>query len=67
MLISETFAAALPLTRFRGIARVPEKRARVSSSARVPVVAQLPIHFINQAALSYLSCLIVCVTFKVLL
>ena len=27
MLISDTFAAALPLTRFRGLARVPNIRA----------------------------------------
>ena len=39
MLVSETSAAAFPLTRFRGLARVPEKQARVPSSARVPGVA----------------------------
>ena len=39
MLVCETFAAAFPLARFRGLARVPEKRARVPSSARVPGVA----------------------------
>ena len=39
MLVSETSAAALPLTRFRGLARVPEKRARVSSATCVPWVA----------------------------
>ena len=39
MLISETSAAPLPLTRFRGLACVPEIRAREPSSARVPGVA----------------------------
>ena len=39
MLVSETFAAAFPLTRFRGLARMPQKRARVPSSACVPGVA----------------------------
>ena len=39
MLISESSAAALPSTRFRGLARVPEIRASVPSSARVPGVA----------------------------
>ena len=38
MLISETSAAAIPLTRFRGLARVPDIRAGVPSSARVPGV-----------------------------
>ena len=33
MLVSETSAAALPLTCIRGLARVPEKRARVPSVA----------------------------------
>ena len=32
MLVSETSAAAFPLARFRGLARVPEKRARVPRS-----------------------------------
>ena len=32
MLVSETFAAAFPLTRFRGLARVPES-ARVAGVA----------------------------------
>ena len=36
MLVNETSAAAFPLTRFRDLACVPEKRARVPSSARVP-------------------------------
>ena len=40
MLVSETSADAFSLTRFRDLARVPEKRARVSSSARVPGVAR---------------------------
>ena len=35
MMVSETSAAAFPLARFCGLARVPEKRARVTSSARV--------------------------------
>ena len=39
MFICKTFAAALPLTRFRGLARVPEIRARVPRSARVGEVA----------------------------
>ena len=39
VLISETFAAVLALTRFCSLARAPEKRARVPSSARVPGVA----------------------------
>ena len=39
MLFSETSAAAFLLARFRGPARVLEKRARVPSSARVPEVA----------------------------
>ena len=39
MLISGTSAAALPLTRFRGLARVPEKRPRVPSSVHVPGAA----------------------------
>ena len=39
MLFSETSAAALPLTRFHGLAQVPEKQARVPSSAREPGVA----------------------------
>ena len=38
MLISET-SAALPFTRFRGLARVPDIRANVPSSACVPGVA----------------------------
>ena len=43
MLIGETFAAAVPLTRFRGLARVLEKRACMPSSERVPgVVHPLP-------------------------
>ena len=43
MLISETSAAALPLTRFRGLARVPSIRIRERSSVRVPGVAH-PCH-----------------------
>ena len=39
MFISKTSAATLPLTRFRGLAREPEIRARVQSSARVRRVA----------------------------
>ena len=39
MLVSKTSAAAVPLTRFRGLARVPQKRACVPSLARVPGVA----------------------------
>ena len=39
MLVSDTSAAALPLPLFNGLARVPEKRARVPSSAHVPGVA----------------------------
>ena len=35
MLVSETSAATFPLTRFRGLTRDPEKRAREPSSARV--------------------------------
>ena len=38
MLFSETSAAAFLLARFRGLARVLEKRARAPSSARVPGV-----------------------------
>ena len=39
MLVSETSAAVFLLTRFRGLVRVPEKRARVPNLARVPGVA----------------------------
>ena len=39
MLVSETSAAAFPLTCFRDLARVPEKRAHVPSSAPVPGIA----------------------------
>ena len=39
MLVSETFAAAFPLTRFRDLDHVPEKRAREPSSARGPGAA----------------------------
>ena len=41
MLISETSASALPLTRFLGLARVPDIPAGVPSSARVAGVALL--------------------------
>ena len=33
MLVRKTSTATLPLTRFRGLARVPEKRARVPGVA----------------------------------
>ena len=39
VLVIETSAAAFSLTRFRDLARVPKKRARVLSPARVPGVA----------------------------
>ena len=39
VLVSETSAAAFPLIRFHVLARVPQKRARVPSLARVPGVA----------------------------
>ena len=39
MLVIETSAAAFPSHRLRDLARVPKKRARVPSSARVPGVA----------------------------
>ena len=39
MLVSKTSAAAFPLTRFRGLARLPQKRACMPSLARVPGVA----------------------------
>ena len=39
MLVSDTSAAAFSLARFRGLASVLEKRARVPSLARVPGVA----------------------------
>ena len=43
MLVSDNFVAAFPLTRFRGLARVPEKRARVPEKrARVPSSACVP-------------------------
>ena len=40
MLVSKTSAAAFPLTCFRGLARVPQKRACVPTLARVPEVAR---------------------------
>ena len=39
MVINETSAAALPLTRFRGLARVPDIRIRVPSSTGMSGVA----------------------------
>ena len=48
MLVSGTSAVAFPLTRFRSLARVPQKRARVPSLARVPKIAHLwPSHFVD--------------------
>ena len=51
MLSGETPAAALPLARFRGLARVPKIRAGVPSLARVPGVAHpwsITFHFPSQ-------------------
>ena len=39
VLVSETSAAVFLLTHFRGLARVPQKRARVPNLARAPGVA----------------------------